>query len=54
MGGGGVTNIFLINLGGLRFFFPVGLGGGRKKLCTSHENVTPPPQLVINDLSLIV
>ena len=32
---------------GLEIFFPVGLGGGgRKKICTSHENITgplPPP-----------
>ena len=46
---GGITNIFVINLGGRDFFFPVGLGS-RKIFwffCTSHENVTaapPPPQ----------
>ena len=41
---GGVTKIFVINLGGSRFFFQWDLGGGgRKTFCTSHENVTAPP-----------
>ena len=35
-----------ISRGWGRDFFPAGLrggGGGRKKFCTSHENVTGPP-----------
>ena len=39
---GGVTKIFVINLGGSRFFFQWDWGG-RKKFCTSHENITGPP-----------
>ena len=44
IGGGGVTKIFVINLGGVEIFFQWDWGGGgRKKFCTSHENVTGPP-----------
>ena len=51
--GGGVTNIFIIYLGGVEKIFPKGLGGGRQVFCPPHENVTaPPPHLVINDSSL--
>ena len=53
---GGVTNIFVIYLGGgVDNFFPKGLGG-RQMFCPPHENVTapPPPHLVINDSSLII
>ena len=42
--GGGPKNFCHITRG-VEIFFPVGLGGGggRKKMCTSHENVTGPP-----------
>ena len=43
LGGGGVTNIFVIYLGGgVENFFPKGLGGGRQMFCPPHENVTAP------------
>ena len=54
--GGGVTNIFVIYLGGSSIFFQQNWGGGgRQNFCLPHENVTaPPPHLVINDYSLIL
>ena len=54
LGGGGVTNIFVISLGGGgREFFSNGRQMGRQNFCLPHENVTaPPPHLVINDSSL--
>ena len=51
-GVGGVTNIFVIYLGGSSMFFQRDWGG-RQNFCLPHENVTaPPPHLVINDSSL--
>ena len=41
-GGEGVTNIFVIYLGGVEYVFPTGLGG-RQNVCLPHENVTGPP-----------
>ena len=43
VGGGGVTNIFVIYLGGgVENFFQRDWGG-RQMFCTPHENVTAPP-----------
>ena len=44
--GQGVTNIFVMYLGGIEIFSSgiVGGGGkGRKNICTSHENEHGPP-----------
>ena len=42
--GGGVTNIFVIYLGGGgRVCFSNGIGGGCPNVCLLHENVTGPP-----------
>ena len=42
--GGGVTNIFVIYLGGgVSMFFQRDWGGGRQNFCLPHENVTGPP-----------
>ena len=52
LGERGVTNIFVIYLGGSSMFFQ----RGRQNFCLPHENVTgtpPPPHLVINDSSLM-
>ena len=47
---GGVTKIFVINLGG-RDFFSSGIGGVVKNF-VHHMKCNQPPQLVINDSSL--
>ena len=54
-GGGGVTNIFVIYLGGGSSMFFQRDWGCRQNFCLPHENVTAPPplpHLVINDSSL--
>ena len=50
---GGVTNIFVIYLGGgVEYVFPTGLGGSSKFLPATRKCNRPPPHLVINDSSL--
>ena len=50
--GQGVTNIFVIYLGGSRMFFPMGLCGV-VQMFAYHMKMYPAPYLVINDPSLI-
>ena len=48
-GGGGVTNIFIIYLGGVENFFPKGLGGGGTK-----ANIYITIAIAIDETSILV